>query len=180
MRSAYAPALLLHTLFAHPKLHFSSIFAITQKSYASITRSRLFGGGESNYAQAMQRLFSMFPQGGPGIALLLLRVSVAALFSLNLMKGAGLLSSSILLLLVLASSALMVIGFLTSIVSFLVGSLAVAILLIHFQWDNLIFFFISINAIALGLLGPGAYSLDARLFGRRVTVLSGGKDSRRT
>ncbi len=127
----------------------------------------------------MQRLFSMFPQGAPGIALLLLRVSVAASFSLSLLKGAGQLSSFVLLLFILASSALMVIGFLTSIVSFLVGSLAAAILLIDFQWDNIILVFISINAVALGLLGPGAYSLDARLFGRRVTVLSAGKDSRR-
>ena len=28
----------------------------------------------------MQRLFSMFPQGGPGIALILLRLSVAGIF----------------------------------------------------------------------------------------------------
>jgi hypothetical protein len=29
-----------------------------------------------------------------------------------------------------------------------------------------------VNAVALSLLGPGAYSVDARLFGRRVIVLS--------
>ncbi len=29
-----------------------------------------------------------------------------------------------------------------------------------------------INSMALSLLGPGAYSVDARLFGRRVIVLS--------
>ena len=28
-----------------------------------------------------------------------------------------------------------------------------------------------LDGVALGLLGPGAYSIDARLFGRRVTVL---------
>ena len=136
-----------------------------------MTRSRLFGGDESHYAQAMQRLFSMFPQGAPGIALLLLRISVAASFALSLMKGPGLLSSPLLLLFVLASSALMLIGFLTSIVSFVVGSLAAAILLIHFHWDNRILAFIAINAVALALLGPGAYSLDARLFGRRELVV---------
>ncbi len=30
-----------------------------------------------------------------------------------------------------------------------------------------------VNALALGLLGPGAYSLDARIFGRRLLVLPG-------
>jgi hypothetical protein len=30
------------------------------------------------------------------------------------------------------------------------------------------------NAIALALLGPGAYSLDSKLFGRRVTIVRAG------
>ena len=134
---------------------------------------------ESNYAESMQRLFSMFPQGAPGIALLLLRFSVAATFSISLIQGAGLASPYVVLLPLLALSALTVIGFLTPIVSFLIGSAATTILLIQFQWDNLILLFIATNATALGLLGPGAYSLDARLFGRRVMVLSAPKDSRR-
>jgi hypothetical protein len=33
-----------------------------------------------------------------------------------------------------------------------------------------------VNTAALALLGPGAYSLDARLFGRRVLVLPVRKD----
>ena len=33
------------------------------------------------------------------------------------------------------------------------------------------------TASALGLLGPGAYSIDCRLFGRRVFVMSGGSES---
>ena len=35
-----------------------------------------------------------------------------------------------------------------------------------------------LDAAALGLLGPGAYSIDARLFGRRVTVLPASTDVR--
>jgi len=34
-----------------------------------------------------------------------------------------------------------------------------------------------LDAAALGLLGPGAYSIDARLFGRRVTVLPARPDT---
>ena len=37
----------------------------------------------------------------------------------------------------------------------------------------------SLNAAAIALLGPGAYSLDARLFGRRVIVFrSDGRPAR--
>jgi len=37
----------------------------------------------------------------------------------------------------------------------------------------------SLNAAAITFLGPGAYSLDARLFGRREIVLpSGGRQDR--
>jgi hypothetical protein len=35
------------------------------------------------------------------------------------------------------------------------------------------------NASALALLGPGAYSIDCRLFGRRVFVVSGGSETGR-
>jgi hypothetical protein len=41
----------------------------------------------------------------------------------------------------------------------------------------LIFASVVLNAGALALLGPGAYSVDARLFGRRVVVVPPSKDS---
>ena len=44
---------------------------------------------------------------------------------------------------------------------------------------NLIYVFPIIDAAALALLGPGAYSVDARLFGRRVTVIAPRKDRER-
>jgi hypothetical protein len=37
--------------------------------------------------------------------------------------------------------------------------------------------FLVLNSIALALLGPGAYSLDARLFGLKVMVMSPRKDA---
>jgi uncharacterized membrane protein YphA (DoxX/SURF4 family) len=43
--------------------------------------------------------------------------------------------------------------------------------------DELMFSSLILNAVALAFLGPGAYSVDARLFGRRVVVVAPRKDS---
>ena len=39
--------------------------------------------------------------------------------------------------------------------------------------SNLTIVYVSISAIAVALLGPGAFSLDARLFGRREIIIPG-------
>jgi uncharacterized membrane protein YphA (DoxX/SURF4 family) len=46
--------------------------------------------------------------------------------------------------------------------------------------DELVLASLLLNAIALALLGPGAYSLDARLFGRRVVVVPPPREKDRT
>lgn len=118
----------------------------------------------------MQRLFSMFPPGWPGLGLVLLRVAVAASGLLEAYGAREELSGWVLSALVLLSATLSV-GFLTPMVAVLtpvvrlvglntispgtVGFLAMTILC----------------ALALALLGPGAYSVDAYRFGRRVIVL---------
>jgi hypothetical protein len=114
----------------------------------------------------------MFPGRVPGLALVLLRLGVAgSLWQLTLEGGPamstlrlwGLATLSFLLLLGLATP---VIGLITSVIllmRLLDSPLPAEALAVAIQ---------AITALALALIGPGAYSLDARLFGRRILISS--------
>jgi hypothetical protein len=117
----------------------------------------------------------MFPLGLPGLALLLLRVSVALtlLVSLYIREqelAAGLLAVAWLL------AILLVVGFLTPFVS--VIAVAAQLLSLSGLTGPLegVIGVSALNAVALALLGPGAYSIDASRFGRRVVDLPSDDD----
>jgi hypothetical protein len=113
----------------------------------------------------------MFPHGGPGLALLLLRVSVAAAFFVNVANRTGFSSIRLLLAGALLISISLAIGFLTPFLSVIACVSAVSNSLIGPHAGAIIDVFSILDAAALALLGPGAYSVDARLFGRRVIVV---------
>ena len=118
----------------------------------------------------MLRLFSMFPPGAPGIALLMLRVSLAAAI---LDGGPDCLKPALAPVICVAlatQSLLLCIGFMTPVVSVISCVFELASLLFAAHADMRFIVLSSLNAAAIALLGPGAYSLDARLFGRRVIV----------
>jgi len=118
----------------------------------------------------VQRLFSIFPAAAPGYGLLLLRFVVVA--SLYIDARGQLLSvpNAALLVLVVSLSGALTIGFLTPVVALVCA--AVQILLIANANTFIPATLIGPPiAVVLSLLGPGAYSVDAHLFGRRVVVL---------
>lgn len=98
----------------------------------------------------MQRLFSSFPDGRPGAGLLILRITVAA--------GMVVQTGSALALFVAVPLAA---GFMTPAAA----AVAAAMALLYDAPS------IAAIAVALALLGPGAFSVDARLFGRREIVI---------
>jgi uncharacterized membrane protein YphA (DoxX/SURF4 family) len=122
-------------------------------------------------------LFSTFPGGGPGLGLLLLRIAVgvSAIFQgLNCIRGAA----WIMGLGEMASGALLVIGFATPLVGAVVAVGAVAEAIARFPLASANPFEVSrvnalivIVAVAIVLLGPGAVSIDSRLFGRKKIVI---------
>ena len=117
----------------------------------------------------MQRLYSTFPNSWPGTALLLMRLGQ----SVHVLSGADLrsltapdLSVALLHGLEFLTSGLLAIGLWTPIAGSLQALLECRGVYAHghFEPDH---FLEVLLAICLAMLGPGAWSLDARLFGRQ-------------
>ena len=116
----------------------------------------------------MQRLFGMFPNRGAGFALLVLALSVAAVLVSyqRLCPGREM---EVLLALSRIAAILIVVGWYTP-----VAALAATLISLCSLWVCRKF---EVNAlviailVAVGLLGAGAYSVDARLYGRRRLVV---------
>jgi hypothetical protein len=115
----------------------------------------------------MQRLFSMFPAGRPGLALLLLRVALAIMLMQGVAGKLWTMGPPWFVAAPVAVAVALCIGFLMPVVTVSTVVLEVAVLASTDMAIDAVHVCAVLNAIALTLLGPGAYSLDARLFGRR-------------
>lgn len=131
----------------------------------------------------MQRLFAMFPAGRAGAGLLILRVVVALQL---LAAGASCfrpVMGALLIWLGQLMAVLLCMGIATPVLALLHAGMALYCLLQHWSAAPMLLALYGLliaNSLALMLLGPGAYSLDAQLFGRRLIVVRDGKSGAET
>ena len=116
----------------------------------------------------MQRLFGAFPSRGAGLALLLLRFTVAGALIAQawscLAPGTQLVVAIYVLI-----ACLLVAGWLTPMVAGAAAILSAATSL-HGREPLVSTLMIAI-LVALALLGAGSYSVDAKLYGRRRLII---------
>ena len=121
----------------------------------------------------MRRLFSTFARGSPGVGLLVMRLVAGTGLVVHgvLRLSTGLsIESGILTMLAIAGGILLLIGLWTPIAGALVAVLGVwcAIFQPRDPWADIL---LGTLGVALMLLGPGAWSVDARLYGwKRINV----------
>ena len=129
------------------------------------------------------RYFSTFPNGASGTALLLLRVTIC--ITAFIQGGMYLIKSLdtaqwswVIGLLLIIDGAALLIGILTRLFSVLIflAALFIAITLQPAFGNSLTglhvsVIYVAVIAISIFLSGPGAFSLDARLYGRREIII---------
>jgi putative oxidoreductase len=119
----------------------------------------------------LRRLFFTFASGPPGLGLLLIRVltgSAVVVHSLAMLHGELRIGPLVLTAFFSVLGLSLVLGFWTP--------LAAGLIALSALWDGLAHpaaryyaLVVGVLGVALALLGPGAWSVDARLFGwRRV------------
>ena len=120
----------------------------------------------------MARFLSRYPDGAAGIALVLLRLAcawvaflvIAGLPFPRFSPNASIVASA-------ASALALALGFGTRIIAFVSAAAAIALAFMTGSDIALTMIARACGCAALGLLGPGAYSIDANVFGRRVIRL---------
>ena len=121
----------------------------------------------------MQRLFSTFADGWPGIGLLLLRLLTAAAllyFSITGVLASPPPATVVLQIVVMGAGTLLLIGLWTPVAGTLAAVAKVSIACSRFlahsgdPWTPLA---MAVLGAILAMVGPGAWSIDARLFGRK-------------
>jgi len=117
----------------------------------------------------LQRLFSTFANGWPGVGLLLQRMLTAILlvrFGTIEPVGKSFSPSMIPQMIAAGAGILLLVGLWTPVVGSLVAAveLWIAFATSSDPWISIVLF---VFGATIAMIGPGAWSIDARLFGRK-------------
>ena len=115
----------------------------------------------------MRRLYSNFAGGWPGIGLILMRLVVGVVLvegAYFTMASNSPVTLSIVSVLLAIAGILLMVGLYTPIVGTLVALTEVCGILTS-PAQKLVFILVATFGAALAMLGPGLWSVDARLFG---------------
>jgi putative oxidoreductase len=121
----------------------------------------------------LQRLFSTFAGGWPGIGLLLLRLLTGAAlinFGIASLRGTPPLATVVLQIIGVGAGILLLVGLWTPAAGMLAAIVKVSIAFSPFlshSGDPWIAIIQAVLGAVLAMVGPGAWSIDARLFGRK-------------
>jgi hypothetical protein len=122
----------------------------------------------------MQRLFSTFANGWPGKGLLIQRALICAILAVSLSANVprtSHLTGLFLQFLAGIAGLLLLVGLWTPIVGAALAFIELGIALSR-TGDPLASGVLAILSASLAMIGPGAWSLDARLFGRKHIEIS--------
>jgi len=126
------------------------------------------------YVEAhLQRLFSTFANGWPGIGLLLLRLATAATplyAAIAQFRSTPQLASIIPQLIGAGAGKMLLVGFWTPVAGTVI--VVAELWIVIAGGDPRLSLLLAMLGAGLAMIGPGAWSVDARLFGRKHLGIS--------
>jgi putative oxidoreductase len=119
----------------------------------------------------VQRLFSTFPNSWPGLGLLILRFATGlSLAAVSHVAGDLADTASVLARYAVGGVAVLIwIGLWTPPAAVAAAAIQIIVIILGHQFNLSLLVFVALG-LSLAMLGPGAWSFDARLFGRKRLI----------
>jgi uncharacterized membrane protein YphA (DoxX/SURF4 family) len=119
----------------------------------------------------VQRLFSTFPNSWPGLGLLIIRFATGlSLAAVAHASGDLVVTANLFARCVVGGVAVLILIGLWTPVAAVIGAVIQVLIMTLDQRSDLSFVVSAAADLSLAFLGPGAWSVDARLFGRKRVI----------